>query len=29
VLTVALGLAGWAVFAFGLHGLLIGIKPLG
>jgi uncharacterized membrane protein len=28
-LTVALGLAGWAVFAFGLHGLLIGIKPLG
>lgn len=28
VLTVALGLVGWAVFAFGLHGLLIGIKPL-
>lgn len=25
--TVALGTAGWAVFAFGLHGLLIGIKP--
>lgn len=29
VLTVVLGLAGWAVFALGLHGLLIGIKPLG
>ncbi|MFO6420471.1 NnrU family protein [Hylemonella sp. W303a] len=29
VLVVALGFAGWAVFAFGLHGLLIGIKPLG
>lgn len=28
-LTVVLGLAGWALFAFGLHGLLIGIKPLG
>jgi len=25
--TVALGVAAWAVFAFGLHGLLIGIKP--
>lgn len=25
--TVALGTAAWAVFAFGLHGLLIGIKP--
>lgn len=28
-LAVVLGLAGWAMFAFGLHGLLIGIKPLG
>lgn len=28
-LAVVLGLAGWAIFAFGLHGLLIGIKPLG
>ncbi len=27
--TVVLGVAGWAVFAFGLHGLLIGIKPFG
>ncbi len=27
-LTLLLGGAGWAVFAFGLHGLLIGIKPL-
>jgi uncharacterized membrane protein len=27
VITLVLGLAGWAVFAFGLHGLLIGIKP--
>lgn len=27
--TVVLGAAGWAVFAFGLHGLLIGIKPFG
>jgi len=26
---VVLGVAGWAVFAFGLHGLLIGIKPFG
>lgn len=25
--TMALGTAAWAVFAFGLHGLLIGIKP--
>ena len=29
VITLLLGVAGWAVFAFGLHGLLIGIKPLG
>jgi len=29
LVTVALGVAGWAVFAFGLHGLLIGIKPFG
>lgn len=28
-ITVLLGVAGWAVFAFGLHGLLIGIKPFG
>jgi len=28
-IAVALGVAGWAIFAFGLHGLLIGIKPLG
>lgn len=29
LITLVLGVAGWAVFAFGLHGLLIGIKPLG
>jgi len=29
LVTVVLGVAGWAVFAFGLHGLLIGIKPFG
>jgi uncharacterized membrane protein len=29
VVAGVLGLAAWAVFAFGLHGLLIGIKPLG
>jgi uncharacterized membrane protein len=29
LLTVVLGVAAWAVFAFGLHGLLIGIKPFG
>lgn len=29
VLTVVLGLALWAVFAFYLHGVLIGIRPLG
>jgi uncharacterized membrane protein len=28
-IVVALGAAAWAVFAFGLHGLLIGIKPFG
>jgi uncharacterized membrane protein len=28
-LTVLLGLALWAAFAFFLHGLLIGIRPLG
>lgn len=29
VVSVLLGVVAWAVFAFGLHGLLIGIKPLG
>ncbi len=29
VITFLLGVLGWAVFAFGLHGLLIGIKPFG
>jgi uncharacterized membrane protein len=29
MITVILGVVAWAVFAFGLHGLLIGIKPLG
>jgi uncharacterized membrane protein len=29
LVTVLLGAAAWAVFAFGLHGLLIGIKPFG
>lgn len=29
VLTLLLGVAGWAFFAFGLHGLLIGVKPFG
>lgn len=29
LVTLVLGVAGWAVFAFGLHGLLIGIKPFG
>ena len=28
-IAVALGLVAWTIFAFGLHGLLIGIKPLG
>jgi uncharacterized membrane protein len=27
-IAVVLGVAAWAIFAFGLHGLLIGIKPL-
>ncbi len=27
VVTVLLGIGAWAAFAFGLHGLLIGIKP--
>jgi uncharacterized membrane protein len=29
VVTVLLGLVGWVVFAFLLHGLLIGVRPLG
>lgn len=29
VITVVLGVAAWAAFAYGLHGLLIGIKPFG
>ncbi|GAB3503137.1 NnrU family protein [Curvibacter fontanus] len=29
VITVVLGVAAWAAFAYGLHGLLIGIKPYG
>lgn len=29
VLTVVVGVVGWLVFAFWLHGLLIGIKPFG
>lgn len=28
-ITVAVGVAAWAVFAFALHGWLIGIKPMG
>lgn len=28
-ITVVLGVAAWAAFAFGLHGLLIGVKPFG
>jgi uncharacterized membrane protein len=28
-IAVLLGVAGWAIFTFGLHGLLIGVKPLG
>lgn len=28
-MTVAVGVVAWAVFAFKLHGLLIGIRPLG
>jgi uncharacterized membrane protein len=27
--TVAVGAAGWALFAFWLHGLLIGVRPFG
>ena len=29
LIALALGVAAWAIFAFGLHGLLIGIKPFG
>ena len=29
VAAVAIGLAAWAVFAFWLHGLLIGVRPFG
>lgn len=29
LVTVVLGAGAWAAFAFGLHGLLIGIKPFG
>jgi uncharacterized membrane protein len=29
VLTVALGLITWAAFAFWLHAVLIGVRPLG
>jgi uncharacterized membrane protein len=29
VITVVLGVGAWAGFAFGLHGLLIGVKPFG
>jgi len=29
IATVFAGIAGWAVFAFWLHGLLIGIRPFG
>ena len=29
LLALVLGVAAWAVFAFGLHGLLIGVKPYG
>jgi uncharacterized membrane protein len=28
-IAIALGTAAWAIFAFGLHGLLIGVKPMG
>jgi uncharacterized membrane protein len=28
-ITVVLGIAAWAAFSFGLHGLLIGVKPFG
>lgn len=29
LLTIAAGAAGWAAFAFWLHGLLIGVRPFG
>lgn len=29
LVTVAVGVAGWAVFAFWLHGWLFGVRPLG
>lgn len=29
IATVAIGIAGWALFAFWLHGLLIGVRPFG
>ena len=29
IATVVLGVAAWALFAFALHGMLIGIRPLG
>jgi uncharacterized membrane protein len=29
VLTVVIGLVAWAVFAFWLHGPLIGVRPFG
>lgn len=29
LITLVLGVVAWAVFAFGLHGLLIGVKPFG
>ena len=29
IITVAAGIVGWAVFAFALHGWLIGVKPMG
>ena len=29
VIVVAVGVIGWALFAFVLHGLLIGVRPLG
>jgi hypothetical protein len=28
-LTLVAGLAGWALFAFVLHGWLIGVRPIG
>lgn len=29
VIVIVIGLVGWAVFAFWLHGVLIGVRPLG